>query len=86
MCAVQDLKPENIGVQQLDNGKYWVKLLDFGAGRTQTSLKHTQEVTTIYYRSPEAVLSLLNADTRCDQKGRLNFPHQFSISGGSVCR
>lgn len=69
--AFQDLKPENIGLSPLPDGKFWLKLLDFGSGRAQTNAQHTQNVTTLHYRSPEAILSLYNENTRCGYGGKI---------------
>lgn len=58
----RDLKPQNILIFEGGNGKYIVKLADFGLSRVYSVplRPYTREVLTLWYRAPEMMLGITN--------------------------
>ena len=64
----RDLKPDNLYVTRKDDGKEWVKLLDFGIAKFRNLNVTPTDVAlgTPYYMSPEQAFGAKNADARSD--------------------
>jgi serine/threonine protein kinase len=64
----RDIKPENFLVSK-ENGKYLIKLADFGQARNykeRTAAPLTSYVSTRWYRAPELVLYSENYSEKVD--------------------
>ncbi len=55
----EDLKPANIGINRINDGRFLLKIFDFGLSRDNDTSQHmTQGVVTLYYRAPELLLNV----------------------------